>query len=359
MINGNKGEWSELFVLANLLTEGKLNIADENLVTQKDSFFEVNKVITSAESLDKIIYEIENDEVLIFDPELNTEEKIKRNVIKNKILVFLNEITLGVKGSRSFSLVEGNKIAKLLKVKKLSATSNHKADLTIESYDTKTRRITSAGYSIKSQLGAAPTLFNASQATNLEYQIVGINDAIMDEINTEASCRDRVKKIYEIGKCLTYLKTCNNTFNQNLMMVDSNFSNILAEAVVVFYKSDYRTLKDIISELRNTNINNFPSSNIEYFLLNNFKKFVFYSALGMVANTLWDGLSTATGGIIIVKKNSEIIGYTPYNINLFQEYLINKTKFDSPDSGRNKYGKVYKINNDYFIKLNFQIRFID
>lgn len=357
---GNKGEWSELYALAKLLAEGRLYIADENLSKKDGIFYEINEISTAQDSSKQLIYKIvDSDEIIIFDPQSQKEERIKRSVIKNKITAFLNEITLGVKGHSAFYLQVGNELQGILKTKSLSMASKNKSDLVIRSYDPRIKSVVQSGYSIKSKLGGASTLFNASQATNLTYQVVGLNDDYASLVNQEISCRQRVLKIYEFGGKLNFLQIQNEIFKDNLMMVDSNFNKILAAALIVFYSSNNRNLVEVINGIKDLEINDLNSKNMALFFKNNFKKFLFYSALGMVAKKLWDGKIYSTGGVIVVKKEGEIVGYTPYDINLFQEYLFINTKFDSPDSDRNKYGKIYKEGNKYKMKLNFQIRFID
>ncbi|MBI4973534.1 HpaII family restriction endonuclease [Candidatus Roizmanbacteria bacterium] len=357
---GNKGEWSELYVLAKLLTEGKLFIADEKLLKKESVFYVVEEVHVAQESNENQAYKIDkSDEVIIFDPQSGKEEKIHRSVIKNKISEFLNEIVLGVKGKRAFFLQTGNEIGTILKAKSLSMVSKHKYDLIIRSYDPRVRSVTQSNYSIKSKLGSASTLFNASQATNLIYLVEGLSEHSAELANQENSCRKRISKIYESGGKLKFLSTQNKIFKENLIRVDGYFNQLLAAALIIFYKTENRTLMDVVNGISNLDISDFQPENITFYVKHNFKKFLFYSALGMVAKSLWTGLISATGGVIVVKKDGEIVGYTPYNINQFQNYLFANTKFDSPDSGRNKYGKIYKEGNEYKINLNFQIRFID
>ncbi|MDY3946374.1 MAG: HpaII family restriction endonuclease, partial [Ezakiella sp.] len=45
MLSGNKGEWSEIYVLFKLLSEGKLFAADSELNRLDDIYFPVIKVI--------------------------------------------------------------------------------------------------------------------------------------------------------------------------------------------------------------------------------------------------------------------------------------------------------------------------
>jgi len=43
MLKGNKGDWSELYVFAKLLSEGKLYQSDINLNRDENNFYEVVK----------------------------------------------------------------------------------------------------------------------------------------------------------------------------------------------------------------------------------------------------------------------------------------------------------------------------
>ncbi len=95
-------------------------------------------------------------------------------------------------------------------------------------------------------------------------------------------------------------------------------------------------------------------------------------ALGMLPTRVWTGKLDATGGIIIVKEDGDLVYYHIYNKNEFQDYLINNcrleqasTSEDDNNPGYSKIGKtksykfgwVYEENEELFIKLNFQIRF--
>ena len=45
MITGNKGEWSEAYVLLRLLAQGKMYAADENLEQIDDMYFPILKIL--------------------------------------------------------------------------------------------------------------------------------------------------------------------------------------------------------------------------------------------------------------------------------------------------------------------------
>ncbi|MEZ6256057.1 MAG: HpaII family restriction endonuclease [Patescibacteria group bacterium] len=52
------------------------------------------------------------------------------------------------------------------------------------------------------------------------------------------------------------------------------------------------------------------------------------------------------------------ICYHIYNVNEFENYLFNNTKFDTPSTSRYGFGNVYNVDNSLRFNLNLQIRFI-
>ena len=89
-----------------------------------------------------------------------------------------------------------------------------------------------------------------------------------------------------------------------------------------------------------------------------FKKLLTECALGMIPSKMWDGTADATGGYIIVREDEEVLCYHLFNRNEFENYLLKNTKFETASTSRHEFGKIYKENNEYYIKLNLQIRFI-
>lgn len=45
MLTGNKGEWSEIYVLLRLLADGKLYAADDDLQRPENIYFPIVKII--------------------------------------------------------------------------------------------------------------------------------------------------------------------------------------------------------------------------------------------------------------------------------------------------------------------------
>ncbi|MCR5833600.1 MAG: HpaII family restriction endonuclease [Selenomonadaceae bacterium] len=213
------------------------------------------------------------------------------------------------------------------------------------------------GFSIKSELGSAPTLLNASGATNFVYKIEGLNRDNMDEINSIDDNKKLIHRIEAIKKygSLTYFKMNRETFKENLSMIDTAMDYILASILLESYstgKTDLQELIELVSEknpLRYTN----PKKLYTYKI----KKLLCSVALGMVPATEWDGHDKANGGYIIVTQTGNVVAYHIYNRDFFETYLLEHTKLDRPSTTRYNYGEIYLSEGSMFINLNIQIRF--
>ena len=79
----------------------------------------------------------------------------------------------------------------------------------------------------------------------------------------------------------------------------------------------------------------------------------------MVPSKEWSGIDEATGGYIVVRNDGEVLAFYIYNRNVFEQYLLDNTKFERGSVNKHDYASIYKDNNDeYFINLNLSIRFM-
>lgn len=152
-------------------------------------------------------------------------------------------------------------------------------------------------------------------------------------------------------------KTESETFEANLCLIDSLFSRILSEYVLEYYLGNGKTVRELTGRINEKNLCGFNiqlQRPYEYKM----KHFLTAVALGMTASSVWDGREQTTGGYIIVKEDGDVLCYHLYNRNEFREYLFQNTRFDTPSSSRHDFGYIYRENRKFFMKLNFQIRFI-
>ena len=231
-------------------------------------------------------------------------------------------------------------------------------------YDFRTKNLDEIRLSIQSFVQDL-LLFNASKATNLIYRITPDLDAAKaDEINQFETYGARIKWLTENGYVLQFVRTNNPIFQTNLELIDSRLPEILSHLLLHKFLNGTSKLNELTAYLNQTNPCGFNIHLNPNFYTYKIKRLLVDAALGMKGGQLWTGTFNATGGYIIVKKDGELLCYHIYNWNDFQDYLLNNTKIDLPDSKPHRcdYGRVLTAaeveeSTGTFIKLNFQIRF--
>ncbi|RZJ69587.1 MAG: HpaII family restriction endonuclease [Flavobacterium sp.] len=206
-------------------------------------------------------------------------------------------------------------------------------------------------------------LLNASSTTNFTFKIIGtglttteVNQ--INAINNSRKIRARIQAIYAKGNILELSQFDNQVFKNNLVLIDSLMPKILANALLYFYKDEVVNMADICKALTSSNPVKYDQSLNHNFYEHKLKRFLSEVALGMMPNTIWTGVYAGTEGYVIVKKDGEVVCYHIINRNLFEDYLLENTKLETPSSTRHRFGEIYDVKGELRIKLNLQIRFI-
>lgn len=353
-ITGNRGEWSELYALIRLMYTGRLYAADENVKRLDDVYFPILRILrnhATPEQIDYIIHDNDVDVVMAGDKvsSINKEQLAKiTRLIYDGILA----------GSdRAFEIQGAPEAMEEMHIDRISASSSDKTDITMQIHDVHTGYDPICGFSIKSELGSAPTLLNASGATNFIYEVRGITDNDMERINaidTKTKILDRIADIMAHGE-LKYIRAANDNFSSNLMLIDSYMDNIIADMLLYFYQNKAIDCKNLVDLVEEKNSLGYPRRGFyEY----KFKKFLCSVALGMMPSKVWDGHDEANGGYVIVKEDGDVLAYHLYNRGAFETYLLNNTKLERGSTTRHGFATIYKNDDHYYINLNLQIRFI-
>ena len=263
-------------------------------------------------------------------------------------------------GTSAFEIDGAEEIMQTLELKRIKSPSNRKADIEIKVHDPFTNFDRICCYSIKSDIGAPPTLFNASQATNFRFKIIGMNDSLMEKINsieTRNKIQDRMQKIER----LEFDSVANRTFKNNLMFIDTQLEKFLGEMIKIYYRDRISDCAELATTLEERDPLKFGVPNI---YRHKIKKFLCAVALGLKPAKAWNGIDEANGGYIIVKEGGEILAYHLYNRDEFENYLLNNTRLETPSTSKHHFAMVYRDGTDkvdwgglYFIDLNLQIRF--
>lgn len=360
MLTGNKGEWSEIYVLLKLLSEGRLYAADEDLNKLEKIFFPIIKIIREEISNEKKEYFCGDIvEVYLNGRKVNSLPASRFSDEAEHLLSSLNLI----KGNPAFSIERTQSFMDEISCYKLTAPASDKSDITIEIVDINTGYRPTVGFSIKSELGAKPTLLNAGRTTNFIYKINYNSLDLAREVNgiykvsggrQHTDVRGRIEKIISQGGQLQFSRLNNDVFRDNLILIDSNLDKMLAETILYFYRDGITHCKDMVDKLEQINPMHYGNVNAYRY---KFKKFLTAIALGMKPGTVWNGQDEASGGYIVVTKAGDVVAYHIYNRNYFEEYLLNNTKYETASTSRHDFGDVYEVDGEAFINLNLQIRF--
>lgn len=360
-LSGNKGEWSEIYVFLRLLEMGKLYAADSELNKLDDVFYNIINIIRN-ENAGILEFRIDhvNELISVVNTETNIDLcNISINEFKENADKLYNEIVSA--NTPSFSVEEVEAFLDSMNVNSLKAKSTDKADIRIKIHDINTGYESVQGFSIKSRLGGASTLINAGKTTNFIYEITGpVNDNVMNTFNDCSKVfKNKFTYLKNTAGCdIAYHGMENETFEDNLSLIDGDLPKICAYMLAEYYSSGVNTVQRSLNALIGSNPLNYNLSKGQPFYQYKFKKFLTDSALGMLPSKPWDGRADATGGYIIVREDSEVLCYHLFNRNEFENYLISNTKFETASTSRHDFGYIYEDNGRYFLKLNLQIRFI-
>lgn len=346
----NKGEWSELYAICYILHNRKMQVANDELMPT-DQYVKVLKIFMKSIFGDSA-YNVKSKEIFLIGSELPVSNfQIEAQDVQS----LLNDIKSS--SGRSFSLDSGERIMNSLQAESFKANSYEKADINTLSIMPQEEIPRNVGFSVKSQIGGLSTLLNASKATNFVYQVVDFNGSDND-INSINDNRGKVKKRIEAikrngGKFIFHGIDC-DSFKQNLRLIDSQYPKVLAEMLLCYFSSSrISSMEEII---RNTSlVDDVDMSEAE--IRQKTKEFLNKIALGMIPTRVWDG-SSLGGGCIFVKDDGDVLCYTLYDEDHFNDYLLKNTKFDTASTGRHEFGKLFTAEDGKkYFKLNLDIRF--
>lgn len=357
MKTGNKGEWSELYVFFKVLADQKLLPGDAFLNTSASHFYPVVEIIRNEKG------------------KVSTFTLSAPNVIVNKnstspLQVPITSFDAQAKalfkiiktGKSTFTAPIAEGFLNALGATQIKADSKSKADIIVQIHDVRTNLQPILGFSIKSKLGSASTLLNAGHPTNFIYKISGYNltaseIAKINAVDTKSKVRDRIIQLLAKGTVLRLNGFENNTFKNNLVLIDSSLPEILAQALIIFNEKGVSSLAAVCAELVRTNPLGFDQSLSHQFYEVKLKRFLSEVALGMMPAQVWTGKYNGTEGYIVVKTDGELVCYHIIEKNLFEDYLLANTKMETASTSRHGFGSIYEVGTDQFIKLNLQIRF--
>lgn len=354
MWNYNKGEWSEIYTFAYLLSQGILYSADKDLNKIEEVYFPIIKIIREETAGNPIDYQT-GEVIKIF-----RGKELLQEVSKARFAEIVAELLDKIpQGSRAFEIPTVNDFFSSIYCEKIKANASKKDDITLQLHDIHTGITPICGFSIKSYLGARPTLINPGRNTNFEFILNGCNDEIMNSVNaitTRAKIKDKIRYLLDRGCRFEPVEhSISSQFEENLQFIDTIMPQLLQHLVLYSYLYDCHNVNEVVEHLNERNPINYRNTAIYKYKV---KKLLCACALGLTPERNdWLGAEDANGGYITVKSDGSIVCYHLYNRTEFEDYLYDYTRFERPSTSKYNYMEVYKDGEDYKIKLCLQIRF--
>lgn len=402
----NRGEWTEAYVFLRLLGDGRIYGATSELIKDETIYLDIVNIIRDEPDKILIFERFIEDNIayvkalkdgsairIVTAPELSEYAQLLYDHIK----------TLSTSRVASIADVQEYLVTLGLDSPKANLSSKAKekygvkTDVIVTSEDFRDHARATEGFSIKSHIGSSATLFNCSQTSGFTFEVLGCDEVGMYQINSKdtfLSIMDEIRKNYS----LKYVGCRNETFEQNIAIVDSRMEEILSTAVLahaLYYGTCGSDVKKVCNKV--IELNPIHMKNPQIFYPAKFKDFLFASFAGMTASSVWNGRKKLTGGYIDVSKSGDMLYYRAMSDDIFGNYLFENTYLDRPDRGMGKdlaltkanaylegktlsenevnaciykngksgakkskkgdFGYVYENNGHYYIDLNFQVRF--
>lgn len=408
----NYGEWTEAYVFLRLLGNGRIYGANADFERDETVYMDIINIIRhERDHILKFERVMEDSVVNAYDNTMLFRVMAYAELIEKADYLY-NAIREVTSNDRKFAVPEIEEYLKELKfsqpkVPKLppnvATTYGKKTDIIITIEDSIDHAVSTTGFSVKSHLGSASSLFNSSLASRLKYEIVGCTDEEMDEINgnqidSEIGMFQYIKNNPNLA--LEFIGT-SEEFEANLDFVELTMAEILNNTMLVqigyLDRAESSSTKDLAARVAEINPINVRRADEWYKA--KFKNLLFASFSGLTASEPWDGRNRLSGGYIDVNRDGEMLYYRAVSDDVFNSFLYEHTFFDRPSRGVNKdrakviakahlegriptdeemdavtykikddgtrerkpakgdWGYVIKENDRYYIMINFQIRF--
>lgn len=357
-IKFNIGEWSELYVMLQVMTDARLKLVDGDLESL-NIFYSVVKIIADRFSDGDVVfhvsnplvlefgglkYEIEEKDILFAKHALGKEILVRKNKKKGafeirEILDFLNKIDIKIKSS-----------------------SLKKYDIKMQINDPILKNKPILKYSIKSKLGNPATLINASAHTNIRFSVTGLTAEdikIINSIKSRTKLKDRYAKIIELGGKIKYKSFDSKYMESNLIMLDGDLPSVIGFMVLYSYEIENKRITDLIDFLTIKNPLGYDLSMVPDIYTRKIAKLMQAFTFGMTPSVV-SLEEQIDGGLIVVKEEGDVVLLDKvYYSGELNRYLLKSTKLDTPSTTRYPALEIKILSNgevEFFI--NLQVRFI-
>lgn len=205
---------------------------------------------------------------------------------------------------------------------------------------------------------SSPTLYAAGSSTQLMYEIVGADDAGMEEFNAIAQGAERrswsaASQMYcGRGWNAVFVGAANEVMSRNLCLIRELMEQILGwvyrRALLEDYDPNRMGIRRLCEQLVKENPIGYAAPELVYEKA--LKDFLWASFAGMTGETPWDGSERVDGGVFSCPASDR---------EVFRSYLFSKTHIEYVSKRKYNWGRMYKEGGRYYLPLNASVRFYE
>ena len=181
----NKGEWGEPYTAIKILGDGKLYIADSDGKKNPAEWMSVLELIRHETKERIVTYRYDENSV---DIDIYVNGKPVITVPASEFLSMSEELAKEIQSGRGSSFNVSKVISDFLskvEITHIKAANVDKSDVFLSIKDPRAGVIRNhIGFSIKSEFGENPTLFNTAKASAFIYKLSNMDDDKMDIVNS-------------------------------------------------------------------------------------------------------------------------------------------------------------------------------
>lgn len=327
--SGNVGEWGEIYAACALLGAGQLSIAERPRPYQL---------------LDLQRPEKQGNTSYVVDGESVTPSSIGTKIPRSQYTDAAMQICAAIQnratGTRAFTIpIQLQDKLRQLGFTKISAGSAVNADLHLEVLSpNELERISLKGYSIKTEAGSAPTLYNMSSGRHLHYSITADATALKNLNKAlSKSGRGRQQAFVDFSQSQPVIVPGTPDFPQcfsaekvisDLRSLDGDAPMLIAYAVLEYYFYQSRKCSDAIRAVAAKD----PLGGLKLASYQRKYAQIWREFSRGIGGRSYEGSAVNQGGILRVKADMSIEAVPVASED--GSALLSSTVFDAPDFGR-------------------------
>ncbi len=204
------------------------------------------------------------------------------------------------------------------------------------------------------------TLFNINESVRFIYVLKHRNLSEFGLYENYSNYSTNYKRkilndFMESGGQIDFVKVENELFKNNLVLIDSKMPELLANLVLLFYKSDFKTTLELTNELKRLNPLNYNLEFSHFFYQSKIQRFLLELALGMNTLNVWTGKYNETTLPMLKIEDNKLLNYQINTHNIFEEFLFNNTQLLDLENDMETKMLFNSDRSEMFIHLNLQI----